>query len=52
MILLNARNPTQRQGLARRLLAPNKIESLQGSVKKVYRVITRVYNRGKCLTSI
>lgn len=38
LILLNSRNFTQRLGLARRLLAPDKLESSKGSTKKVGKV--------------
>ena len=38
LILLNNRNFIQRLGLARRLLAPDKLESSKGSTKKVTNV--------------
>jgi DNA-directed RNA polymerase I subunit RPA1 len=37
LILLNPRNSLQRRGLANRLLAPNKLDSIQGTIKIVYR---------------
>lgn len=38
LILLNNRNFMQRLGLARRLLAPDKSESLKGSTKRVGKI--------------
>ncbi len=37
LLLLNPRNITQRQGIAKRLLAPDKISPSGGVAKKVYR---------------
>ena len=37
LVLLNAKNLTQRQGIAKRLLAPDKIGPSGGATKKVYR---------------